>query len=75
MSARSIEQVDDGDLASLGRPAGADLQRFFVRNPHRKPWRERVPAVAPAQGEPSTACWVQRNLGSRRNRFCYGSPD
>jgi hypothetical protein len=50
VDARSMAQIDDADLQRLGRTADADLDRFFARNPHLLAWRERVLAVALAQG-------------------------
>jgi hypothetical protein len=48
--ARSYEQIDDADLERLCRVADADLEGFFARNPRLLGWRERVAAVALAQG-------------------------
>lgn len=70
MDARSMEQIDDGDLERLGRAADADMDLFFRRNPHLEEWRDRVLAVALAQGGaehrlPGEA-W---HLGSGRDRL------
>lgn len=47
---RSFAEVDDDDLARLGRVAAADLESFFARNPRLNSWRDRVSVVALAQG-------------------------
>lgn len=48
--ARSYERLDKSDLARLGRAARAELEAFFVRNPHLAGWRERMRIIALAQG-------------------------
>ena len=48
--ARSYVEIDDADLARLGRVADADLDRFFSRNEHVRDWRRRMGVVALAQG-------------------------
>jgi hypothetical protein len=48
--ARSYDRLGDSDLARLGRVADADLDAFFGRNPRLAGWRERIAAVALAQG-------------------------
>jgi hypothetical protein len=48
--ARSPAQIDDTDLVRLGRVADAELDVFFANNPKLRDWRNRVRAVALAQG-------------------------
>jgi hypothetical protein len=49
-TARSYEHIDDADLERLGRVVDADLEAFFARNPRLLGWRDRITAVALAQG-------------------------
>lgn len=48
--ARSYEPIDDADLQRLGRLAGAEVDEFFARNPHRGSWRDQERFVALIQG-------------------------
>jgi hypothetical protein len=48
--ARAYEPLDESDLERLGRTADAEIDAFFVRNPHLIGWRNRVRIVALAQG-------------------------
>jgi len=75
MDARSMEQIDDADLARLGRAADADLERFFERNPHFEPRRARVVAVALAQGCAEHRLRGERGIWDLDVIVCFASPD
>ncbi len=70
-----MEQVDDADLARLGRAADADLELFVARNPHLDDWRERVVAVALAQGGAEHRLRGERGIWDLDVIVCLASPD
>lgn len=73
-NARSMEQVDDADLERLGRAADADLERFFERNPHLDAWRDRIIAVALAQGGAEHRLRGERGIWDLDVIVCFESP-
>jgi hypothetical protein len=74
-SARSSEQVDDFDLERLGRAADCDLERFFARNPHLSGWRNRVRAVALAQGAAEHRVRGKRGIWDLDLIVCFAYTD
>jgi hypothetical protein len=72
---RSMEQIEDGDLKRLGRAADADLDRFFERNPHLLDWRERVLAVALAQGGAEHRLRNKRGIWDLDVIVCFANVD
>jgi len=70
-----MEPVDDADLERLGRAADRDLQRFFTRNPHLEGWRDRVVAVALAQGAAEHRLRGERGVWDLDVIVCFASPD
>jgi hypothetical protein len=75
MSTRSMEQVSDSDLERLGRAADADLELFFERNPDLEPWRDRVLAVALAQGAAEHRLRGERGIWDLDVIVCFANPD
>jgi hypothetical protein len=73
-SVRSMEAIDDADLKRLGRVADADLERFFDRNPHLHAWRERVLAIALAQGGAEHRLRGRRGIWDLDVIVCFGNP-
>jgi hypothetical protein len=69
-----MEAITDADLERLGRVADADLERFFERNPHLEPWRERVLAVALAQGAAEHLVRGQRGIWDFDVIVCFANP-
>lgn len=72
--ARSMEPVADADLERLGRVAEVDLNRFFDRNPHLRAWRERVVAVALAQGAAEHRLRGKRGIWDLDVIVCFANP-
>ena len=70
-----MERIDDADLARLGRAADADLELFFARNPHLDDWRQRVVAVALAQGGAEHRLRGERGIWDLDVIVCFASPD
>src|SRR4051794_14441186 len=70
-----MEPIDDADLERLGRVADADLERFFDRNPHLLAWRERVLAVALAQGGAEHRLRGRRGIWDLDVIVCFGTPE
>lgn len=73
-NARSMEQVDDADLERLGRAVDADLERFFERNPHLDAWRDRIIAVALAQGGAEHRLRGERGIWDLDVIVCFEGP-
>jgi hypothetical protein len=71
---RSFEPITDADLERLGRVADADLDRFFERNPHLREWRQRVLAVALAQGGAEHRLRGQRGIWDLDVIVCFANP-
>ena len=69
-----MEQIDDRDLERLGRTADADLDLFFIRNPHLEEWRNRVLAVALAQGGAEHRLRGERGIWDLDVIVCFASP-
>jgi hypothetical protein len=72
---RSTEEIDDGDLERLGRAADRDLERFFARNPHLHGWRDRVLAVALAQGGAEHRLRGERGVWDLDVVVCFAGTD
>jgi hypothetical protein len=70
-----MEQVDDADLARLGRAAAADLDLFFERNPHLEPWGARVLTAALAQAAAEHRLREQRGVWDLDVIVCFSNPD
>ena len=70
-----MEQIDDADLERLGRVADADLDRFFRRNPHLHAWRDRIVAVALAQGGAEHRLRGERGIWDLDLIVCFANTD
>jgi|SRR5215211_1812878 len=73
--ARSYREIDDADLERLGRIADADLVAFFARNPHLAGWRDRVAAVALAQGAAEHRVHGKRGIWDFDIIVCFADTD
>src|SRR5689334_4387099 len=71
---RSMENLDDHDLERLRRTAEADLDRFFVRNPHLGEWSERMFAIALAQGGAEHRLRGRRGIWDLDVIVCFDGP-
>jgi hypothetical protein len=74
MNARSMEEITDADLERLARVVDADLDRFFARNPHLQEWRERIFAVALAQGGAEHRLRGERGIWDLDMIVCFDGP-
>ncbi len=69
-----MESITDADLERLGRAADADLERFFERNPHLEAWRDRIIAVALAQGGAEHRLRGKRGVWDLDVIVCFDGP-
>ena len=74
MGPRSKEQIDDADLARLLRTAQADLDLFFGRTPHLAAWRDRMFAIAFAQGGAEHRLRQKRGIWDLDVIVCFDGP-
>ena len=74
MDVRSMEEITDADLERLARVADADLGPFFERNPHLHDWRERIFAVALAQGAAEHRLRGERGIWDLDVIVCFDGP-
>jgi len=74
MNPRSMEEITDADLERLARVVDADLDRFFARNPHLQEWRERIFAVALAQGGAEHRLRGERGIWDLDMIVCFDGP-
>jgi hypothetical protein len=69
-----MEPITEADLERLGRTADADLERFFERNPHLRDWKDRIIAVALAQGGAEHRLRGKRGVWDLDVIVCFDGP-
>jgi hypothetical protein len=69
-----MEPITDADLQRLGRAAEADLDLFFDRNPHLHEWRDRMFAIAFAQGGAEHRLRGARGIWDLDVIVCFDGP-